>query len=174
MDASLERYLNDHLAGSAGAVDLIQTLADGSEVAEEKQFFHGLRMKVEEDRKMLKSLLEKVNRTDSTVLQFVGNLTAKVGRLKWVWEGLEPGRLGNFEALEMLAIGVHGKRLLWVMLREISPWIPEWREIPFADLELEAIAQRDSIEVRRLEAGKEALVNAKRRTGNFPVSPVGE
>ena len=57
----------------------------------------------------------------------------------------------------MLAIGIQGKRLLWVMLGEIAPQFPSWRDIHFADLELAAIQQRDAVEVRRLAAGRDAF-----------------
>jgi len=163
MDSNLERYLNDHLAGSAGAVDLIQTLADHSEDPAHASFFIGLKAKVEEDRALLKGLLEKLGQSSSTMLQAAGNLTAKAGRLKLLWEGLEPGRLGTFEAMEMLTLGIQGKRLLWLILAEIAPWVPEWEGVDFAELELEAIAQRDAVEERRIEAGLDALLDPERR-----------
>lgn len=37
--------------------------------------------------------------------------------------------------------------------------MPEWEGVNFADLELEAISQRDSVEERRLEAGRDALLS---------------
>jgi len=163
MDSDLQRYLNDHLAGSAGAVDLIQTLADTSEDPGDESFFTELKAKVEEDRTLLKNLIEKLGHSSSALLEAAGNLTGKAGRLKLKWEGLEPGRLGRFEAMEMLSLGIQGKRLLWLMLAELAPWIPEWSEINFGDLELEAIAQRDAVEARRIEAGLDGLIDAERR-----------
>jgi hypothetical protein len=68
-----------------------------------------------------------------------------------------------FEALEMLALGVQGKRLLWLVMQEIQPWFPEWSDYDFANLELEAIRQRDGVEVWRIEAAKESLISEKRR-----------
>jgi hypothetical protein len=68
-----------------------------------------------------------------------------------------------FEALEMLALGIQGKRLLWVVLQEIAPHFPEWEDINFAELEFEAIRQRESVEDRRIESGREALASMERR-----------
>ena len=99
MDSNLERYLNDHLAGSSGAVDLIAAIAKASDHPLQSAFFHDLREKVEEDREILKGLLAKIGQSDSKLLQVAGGLTEKAGRLKLLWEGFEPGKLGMFEAL---------------------------------------------------------------------------
>jgi hypothetical protein len=160
MDSNLERYLNDHLAGSSGAVDLIQALADAD--IEQRAFFVELKTKVEEDRVVLKELIECLGHTSSGILQAAGSLSEKAGRLKLLWEGLEPGRLGMFEALEVLSLGIQGKRLLWVVLRELALHIPEWEDFDFSDLEKDAIKQRDEVETRRVEAGVKALLDEER------------
>ncbi len=85
------------------------------------------------------------------------------------WEQVEPGELGMFEALELLALGVQGKRQLWAALGEVAPWFPEWNGIDFANLESRAIQQRGGIESRRIEAAKEILANSDRRTANINV-----
>lgn len=163
MDSKLQRYLNDHLAGSAGAVDLLQSICDAQDEPEEARYFREQKSKVEEERRFLKGLIEKLGKKDSTLLQAAGKLTGKASKLKLLWEGFEPGRLGMFEALEILAAGIQAKRLLWVVLREIAPWIPEWEGCDFEKLEKEALAQRDAVEGRRIEAGVAALVEPERR-----------
>ncbi|MFT4176829.1 MAG: hypothetical protein QM627_09245 [Luteolibacter sp.] len=165
MNSHLERYLNDHLAGSSGAVDLIAKLAEASDDPAQSDFFRELGLKVESDREFLKSLLKKIGQRDSAILQIAGSLTEKAGRLKLLWEGLEPGKLGMFEALEMLCLGIQGKRLLWRVLGKISPRIPEWSEIDFTALELEAVRQRDAVEAYRVQAGISALVDGERGNG---------
>ena len=87
-----------------------------------------------------------------------GNITAKAGRLKLAWEGLDLGNLGAFEALEILALGIQGTRILWAMLELISPSVPEWNALDFASLERAAVSQRDLVEERRLKAGLAALL----------------
>jgi hypothetical protein len=164
MDQDLQRYLNDHLAGSEGALILIQDLADRQEEESEKQFFLEIKSKVAGDQTVLKSLLENAGLEKSALLQIAGSVTARAGRIKLMWEGMECGKLGMFEALEMLALGIQGKRLLWVVLGEIAPYFPEWKGVNFADLELEAIAQRDSVEERRVATGREALASIERRS----------
>ena len=163
MDENLQRYLNDHLAGSAGAVKLIDSLASRQEDPEEAEFFQTLKAKVEADREQLRDLLSRVGLEESATLQVAGKLTAGASKMKLKWEGMEPGELGMLEALEMLVLGIQGKRLLWVVLAEISSAFPEWEGIGFAELELEAIQQRDAVEERRLQHGRDSLIDAERR-----------
>lgn len=163
MDQELERYLNDHLAGSSGALLLIDEIAEKSDYSDAKAFFRELKGKVEADRSLLGELQKSIDKEPSAILKAAGNIAARVGGLKLMWEGIKPGSLGMFEALEMLALGVQGKRLLWLALQEIQPWFPEWSEYDFTDLELEAVRQRDGIERWRIVAAKESLISEARR-----------
>lgn len=162
MNPSLERYLNDHLAGSAGAVDLLEILADRSD---DRDFYLDLKKKVEDDREVLDGLLEKAGRDSSAFLEAAGEFTAKVGRLKLRWEGLEPGALGMLEAVEMLALGIEGKRRLWLLLASIAEAVPEWEGTDFNALAADAKAQGEAVEQRRLSEGQNAFVEP---------APVGE
>ena len=170
MDSDLLRYLNDHLAGAAGAVDLIQSLAKTPGDPEDQRFFTELGTKVENDRALLNEMISLLGHNGSALLQAAGGLTAKASRLKLRWEGLEPGELGRFEAMEMLALGIKGKRLLWLMAAELVPWVPEWSGIDFSAHEREAVAQQAAVEARRLRAGTDALIDPERREGVFPAT----
>ena len=163
MDQELERYLNDHLAGASGALLLTDEIAEQPDHPPAKSFFRELKEKVQADRALLGELQKAIDKEPSVVMKAAGDIAARVGGLKLMWEGIKPGSLGMFEALEMLALGVQGKRLLWLVLREIQPWFPEWSDHDFAGLELEAIRQRDGIEAWRIEAAKESLVSEERR-----------
>lgn len=57
MNQNLERYLNDYLAGSCGALLMIGHLIETAEVEEACRFFKYLRDQVEEDQKLLESML---------------------------------------------------------------------------------------------------------------------
>lgn len=163
MDNELTRYINDHLAGSSGALLLIKELAENHDIPEASEFFTRLHGHVLEDRTTLEGLLEQVDKAPSALLKAAGGVAARVGGLKLMWEKVEPGHLGMFEALEMLALGIQGKRLLWVVCGEISPWFPEWAHMDFAALEAEALRQRDEVEKWRIAAGLDSLVDAERK-----------
>jgi hypothetical protein len=114
---------------------------------------------------MLEDLFERIGQDPSALIKMAGGITARITSIKLMWEQIEPGKLGLFEALEMLALGVEGKRLLWGALREIAAWFPEWEGIDFDQLDLRAIQQRDGIEFWRIRAAKNILVDEERRTG---------
>lgn len=165
MDQDLTRYLNDHLAGSAGALLLIQKIADSHGVPEARKFFLDLKEKVEADRSLLEDLLDRIGRNPSALAEMAGGIAARIAGIKLMWEKVEPGKLGLFEALEMLALGVQGKRLLWVALTDNAAWFPEWKGIDFSKKERQAIQQRDDIEFWRIQAAKEILADVERRLG---------
>jgi hypothetical protein len=165
MDQELTRYLNDHLAGSAGALLLIQELADSHDDPEAQVFFLQFKVKVEADRSLLEDLLVRIGQDPSAFIKMAGAIAARIGGIKLMWEQIEPGKLGLFEALEILALGVQGKCLLWVALREISTCFPEWNGIDFVRLEQMAIQQRDEIESWRICAGIDILADPERRFG---------
>jgi hypothetical protein len=164
MDSSLHRYLNDHLAGSAVAIELIEAISQAQVDPEETQFFTKLQAEVERDRELLIRLIERLGQNESGLRQAAGAISAKASRLKLWWEGLELGELGLFEALEVLTLGIQGKRALWALLAEIAPWLPEWRGVAFAEFEMAALSQRDAVEIRRIEAGKDALIESERKS----------
>lgn len=167
MENPLERYLNDHLAGAGGAVTLIGDLAGRQEADDERRFYLELKEKVSADQQFLKDLIQRAGMEETVMARLAGGLTSRAGKLKLMWEGLEPGKLGNFEALEMLALGIQGKKLLWTVLGEVAPLYPEWEGVDFGALKQEAKRQRDEVEQRRLNAGREALPDPQRsRSGS--------
>lgn len=163
MDQELQRYLNDHLAGASGAVVLIQHFVDTMDESEARDYFMQLKGKVESDIALLEDLLTSAGMQTSGVHKAAGNVTVRVGYLKLLWEGFEPGGLGLLEGLELLALGVQGKRLLWVSLNGVAHWFPEWKDVDFSKLEREAVEQRDGVEFWRFEAAKDVLVRMERR-----------
>lgn len=168
MDHDVTRYLNDHLAGSSGALILIQKIADSHDTPEAREFFLGLKEKVQADQSLLEDLLKRIGHEPSSLMKAAGGIAVRLANIKLMWEQVEPGELGLFEALEMLALGVQGKRLLWAALRENARWFPEWNDIDFAGLELQAIDQRDRIEYWRVQAAVDVLADSERRTEPSP------
>ena len=153
----LERYLNDHLAGSSVAILLISSLAEAMTDPEAIAFFKSLKQSVEDDRQLLEQLISSAGLETSNVLTTAGSIVGKVGFLKFMWDGFEPGRLGLFEALEMLALGVQGKRLLWCALMEISDSHLSWEHVDFAKLLDDATNQRDGVEKWRIKTARQCL-----------------
>ncbi len=47
-----------------------------------------------------------------TLLKAAGDFAGRLSWIKLAWEGLLPGKLGMFEALELLTLGITGKHFL--------------------------------------------------------------
>jgi hypothetical protein len=154
MNPELQRYLNDHFAGSEGAILLLTDLISRSEEMEEKRFFVELKARIENDRSILAKVLKAAELETEQTVKAAGKLTAKASRLKLLWEGMKPDELGHFEACEMLALGIQGKRLLWRVLAEIAPFRPDWHSFDFHELERGAERQRDAMEEQRMRAAR--------------------
>lgn len=157
MSRELERYLNDHLAGSSGALLLIDQLSECMDDPTAREDLSRLKEDVLKDRELLEHLLKQSGADPSTFLKAAGEITGRMGMFKLWWEGMESGKLGMFEALEILALGVQGKRLLWRALDSISDRIPGWKDVDFSQLEADALRQRDRVEHWRMEAAKASL-----------------
>lgn len=157
MNPELARYLNDHLAGSSGALLLIDQLVETMDDPVARDDMSLLKEEVMKDRELLEDLLTKGGSDASGLLKAAGDITARMGLVKLWWEGMKPGELGMFEALEVLALGVQGKRLLWKAMDAISQRIPGWKDVDFRRLEDDALRQRDRVERWRIEAAKAAL-----------------
>jgi hypothetical protein len=154
---NLDRYLNDHLAGSCGALDLLQNLTEREEVASTRSFFEELHGKIKKDQTLLIDVLDELGLKQDHSTKAAAVVTAKVGRLKLMWEGLDAGELGLFEALEMLVLGITGKLLLWAALKEVKDAHPALGKYDFDSLAEAARHQRAGVEEMRIGSACEAL-----------------
>jgi hypothetical protein len=66
--------------------------------------------------------------------------------------------LHRLERLETLGIAIDGKLALWRALQAAAELAPELRGIDFEDLVQRAQAQRNRVEVWRLQAARSALL----------------
>lgn len=153
---ALRKYLNDHLGGATAALQLLDHLADSAASTAEKGFFQGLHAEISEDLDILSGLIEKTGKPPSGLRQAGGWIAAKLGQLKLAADNPTAGTLDYFEALEVLSLGILGKRALWRALATIGH-LPELQGLDIPRLEQRAVDQFDRVESRRLAAAREAL-----------------
>lgn len=160
MKNSLEPYLNHHLTGSAGALVLLDEIISRQELPEEIRYFKTLRDEVKGEQDFLRGLLESAHLEVSKILEYADAVTARGSRTGLALQGISKDELGLLDALEVLALGFQGKRLLWKALEAAAPSIPAWRNIDFKTLERAAVRQRDGVEKRRMAFVRKALWQA--------------
>ena len=129
MSDRLSVYLQDHLAGSVLAVELVEFLQDQHANQPLGVFASIMLKKIKSDQDVLRSIARKIGDQGSEVKEAAAWLSEKVARLKLGAHG--KSTLGRLEALEFLALGIQGKLALWRALNEVARWDERFRGIRF-------------------------------------------
>ena len=154
---SLATYLNDHLAGSVAALELLDhLLKDGIEGSGE---LARVRAEIEQDQQTLRQILADVGGKESSVRKAAAWLSEKLGQAKLRWDAREHGALRSLEALEALALGIQGKAGLWRALAAIAGSVQILRKFDFSRLEQRAAGQFDRVDAIRLRMAGAALTS---------------
>ena len=154
---ALNVYLNDHLAGSAAACDLIEQARDHNQGTPLAEFLDALLEEVRADRDVLEGLMDRLGVDKSTVKQAGTWLMEKVGRLKFMISERSHPELRNLIELEALRLGVQGKQALWLALEQVTDLDERLAGTDFAALADRAEHQVLGIEQRRLQAARAAF-----------------
>jgi len=153
----LATYLNDHLAGSVVAIEMLEHLERTHKGTPLASFAFGLRAEIVEDRQTLERLMERLEIAKSPVRQAAAWLSEKLSEVKLKVEDMRGDRLRLLEILDALSLGIEGKRLLWIALGAVARIAPDLGGNDYNRLEQRAEEQRRVVETHRLEAARSAL-----------------
>ena len=109
----LDSYLNDHLAGSISALDLIAHWAEAHKGEPLGSFFAATEREIKEDQDTLRNVMRSVGVEESKLRQAGAWAAEKIGRARLMMAGEEPGSLGLVLTLEGLIMGITGKKMMW-------------------------------------------------------------
>lgn len=155
---ALKTYLNDHLAGSVVALELLDHLTGLHRGTERERVFTTLHDEVEEDQRALQQVLESVGGKESRVRKATAWVTEKLAQAKLQLDDPGHGELQVLEALETLGLGIQGKLALWRALEATADGVPELQTLDFGRLKRRAAEQFEGVEAQRIEAARVALV----------------
>jgi hypothetical protein len=145
-------YLNDHLAGATGGVELARRLRAsnrGNDVF--GQPLDRICVEIEEDRATLEQVIDRLGFSRSRVKPAGAWVAEKLGRLKLNGRLRGYSPLSRVLELEGLLIGITGKMALWETLADLGG--VERLEIDFAQMSARAAEQRSAIDdLHRLAA----------------------
>jgi hypothetical protein len=150
----LVTYLNDHLAGSEAALELLELLETEHAGTPIATLASGLRHDIRADRGELEALMDRLGIARSVTKQAVAWLSEKATRLKLRLDDPQGSGLRLLEILEALSLGIEGKRLLWRSLKTAAVYNPELQGTNYQALEHRADDQRLGIEPFRMGAAK--------------------
>lgn len=151
----LDIYLNDHLGGATGGVELAQRLADNNEDTPFAGFLRELAVEVEEDRDELQRLMDELGIKQDKVKAAGAFVFEKLARMKANGQLTGYSALSRMLEMEMLHVGITGKLELWSALREVFG--SRLKSFDLERLIERAETQRTGLEQRRLQAAREAL-----------------
>jgi len=152
-------YLNDHLAGSVVALELLEHLEAEHAGTPIEGFVAELRADVEADRQELESLMDRLQVARSSTRRMTAWIAEKITEIKLRVDDPAGGALRLLEALEAVALGIDGKKALWLSLAAAAVESPGLRLLDYDRLEKRAEEQRLRVEEVRLIAAKKALAS---------------
>ena len=151
----LDSYLNDHLAGSIGAIELIAHWAKLYQGKPLGAFFTDLESEIKADQDRLRDLMRCLGVEESKMRQAGAWAAEKLGLARFLIAGGEPGGLGLVLVLEGLIMGITGKHLLWRALDAAN--LPKAEGFDFKELQRRAEEQIERIEAERIRAARQAF-----------------
>ena len=154
-DDYLHIYLNDHLAGSTGGVELAERIRDNNEDNPLGEIMAALAKEIEEDRDELQRLMDELDVTRNAIKAAGAYLFEKLSQMKANGQLTGYSPLSRVLELEMLHMGITGKLQLWGALRAVFG--PRLGDFDFERLIERAKSQRDRVEEQRLAGARQAF-----------------
>lgn len=157
----LSVYLNDHLAGATLGRELVRRIARENAGNRLGVFLSDdLLPEIEQDRQALRRLMNSLDVTPSPAKMTAAWLAEKLGRLKLNGELRRYSPLSRLLELEGLAMGIEGKRALWLALATSN--LNELDGYDFQALAARAESQRSRLEEHRDAAAVQVLAGHER------------
>jgi hypothetical protein len=150
-------YLQDHLAGATGGLDLARRLTAENEGTEYGPPLKQLAQQIAEDRQELEDMMTRLGVRPDRIKNSAAWALEKVGRLKPNGSLLAYSPLSRVVELEALSTGVLGKLRGWNGLRVIAPRRSELDPERLDRLIGRAESQLDTLAELHRKAADEAL-----------------
>ena len=151
----LDSYLNDHLAGSISALELIAHWVEVHKGEPLGSFFVETEREIKADQDTLRDVMRTLGVEESKVRQAGAWAAEKVGRARLMIAGDEQGSLGLVLTLEGLIMGVTGKKLMWRALAAAK--LPRLKSYNFEEQQRRAEQQIERLEAERIRAVSQAF-----------------
>ena len=152
---NLGPYLNDHLAGSVAALEVIEHWQEHHKDEPLGNFFHRLEADVRADQETLREVMQSLGINESSIRQTGAWAAEKLARARFKIAGDQPGLV---LALEGLIMGIFGKRMMWRSLAAAN--LPSASRWDFEALQRRAEQQIEHTELERARAARRAFDSA--------------
>jgi hypothetical protein len=151
-------YLNDHLAGATGGVELARRIAQEHDDAALTE----LAQEIEQDRDSLLRIMAALGVQQDYVKVAAGWLGEKLGRLKLNGRLFTRSPLSSLVELEAMSLGVAGKAAGWQTLRLLSEHDDRLDQAHLDELTARADAQRQRLETLRQQVATNLVAESEK------------
>ena len=155
----LDSYLNDHLAGSVGALELIGHCAELYKSEQLGIFFTEMKAGITTDQTTLRELMNCLDIEESKMRQAGAWAGEKISRALFALAGNQSNGLGLLLALEALVMGIAGKQRLWHALSSMN--LPRLEQFDFEELKRRAEEQLKRVQTEQIRSARRALVDSR-------------
>jgi hypothetical protein len=149
--------MNDHLAGSAAAVELVERIRDNNEGTDLARAMETLLGDIEADQATLAAIMERLGVEPSSPKQAAGKVLETLSRFRLNERVTGSAEVSLLMELETLSLGIEGKLSLWRSLGEVTGSLAALAEFDLPTLASRAVSQRAVVEPFRLQAAGAAL-----------------
>ncbi len=153
----LSVYLNDHLTGASGGVELFRRAAPTQADPAARSTLLAMADEVADDRQALLDLMHQLDVTPQQHRIALGWLAEKVGRLKPNGSLFSRTPLTDLVELEAMRLGVEGKLACWQALEVVAAYDDRIASGEILELEARAQRQLEELETLRMNAAERAL-----------------
>ena len=159
-DDYLATYLDDHLAGSAAAIELVERWRARGVSAAVTALLEELEEELRTDQQTLIDVRARLGSAPSVAKPIAGWLAEKIARLKLAFVSEAAERFAALESLELLQTGIQGKRAMWALLQELTARQPRLQGVDYGVLILRAQAQYTRLDEKRMDLARVVLVGS--------------
>jgi hypothetical protein len=145
-------YLNDHLTGSAGGVELSDRLRENNEGTPFGGVLNEMVLEIKEDRATLENLMDRLGIDKSAGKQSGGRGLDRLAKLRTNRVLARNPELGRLLDIEALQLAVEGKIGMWRALQEIEDLDERLSATDLSGLAERAKRQRDTLENYRMQS----------------------
>ena len=153
-------YLNDHLAGATGGMELARRSAGAHRGTEAGTTLTRLAKEIQEDREALLAIMAALEVPVRQYKVATAWAAEKVGRLKLNGRLLDRSPLSSLVELETLRLGVEGKACLWRTLLLEAKHEPRLDAAELNALLDRATSQLETVEAMRMDSSAEVFAPA--------------
>jgi hypothetical protein len=159
MDDFLAIYLRDQLALGVVWRELARRAERNNRDTELGQTLGRVATAIAEDVQTFETIMSRLGVRPNAVKNTLAVAAERVGRLKLNGRLRSYSPLSRFLELEMLVMGIEGKKVLWTTLGDIAGLRAALPDIDFAELMHRAEQQRAELEPFRRRVGSETFAH---------------